>query len=508
HWMFDQTGLNPGDVIPGIVGSEIDRRDPNQPLPAHLSYTVLAESPYAASRGPTTQHTTIYQAPSGAWVFASGTLSWSWGLGRAGHTSPALKQMTRNLFDRFIAGDDDSGDSGSGDQPVSVRVRGVTGEELVRLYDENGLVITERQVTGTQWQTISATVLAGSRQLHVGFVNDAISSTGADRNLLVDAVTWERTGETVQAETVESRGVWNGTDCGVGYRNSEFLACNGWFRFPVPASDDNPETSDEPDDPDDPGTGTATVDIVVTARGTTGTETLELEVDGTVVDQWTPATTFAERRHVHTGPMPGLVRVLFTNDGRDAAGRDRNSIVQTVAVGDQVFNPIDARSKGVWNGTDCGIGFRQSTFLACNGWFEFIVEPSDPGDPGDPGDPPPTTRTFTARLRGTTGTELATIEVDGVVNGPYPVASIFTELTLDLPADGVTTIRVGFVNDAIVNGADRNLIVDRLTIDGSTYAAATLVARGVWDGTSCKVEKVHGTGYLACNGWVQLTLSG
>lgn len=26
--------------------------------------------------------------------------------------------------------------------------------------------------------------------------------------------------------------------------------------------------------------------------------------------------------------------------------------------------------------------------------------------------------------------------------------------------------------------------------------------------TECKVEKVHGTGYLACNGWVQLTLSG
>ncbi len=231
HWLFEGTGITTTDVIPGVVGSEIDNYDSRFPLPANSSYTLLAASPYTGVRGQQVQHTSIYQAPGGAWVFASGTLSWSFGLGRPGVTSPVIQRMTRNLFDRFL-----NGGSGSdpGDIAVVVRLRGSTGEERARLYTDTGQTVWE-QVVPSQWTTVSATVPTGARELYVGFVNDAVSALG-DRNLRVDSITWTGSGSIVQAESVESKGVWNGTDCAQGFRNSETLACNGWFKFPVPGN--------------------------------------------------------------------------------------------------------------------------------------------------------------------------------------------------------------------------------------------------------------------------------
>ncbi len=212
-----------------------------------------------------------------------------------------------------------------------------------------------------------------------------------------------------------------------------------------------------------------------------------------MVRQWTASTTNTTTAYTNNGPTAGTVRVVFTNDGRDGAGRDRNVIVESVAVGGQVFDPVDVRSRGIWNGVDCGEGFRQSRFLACNGWFEFLVEAA----------PQPTGR-FTVRLRGTTGSELASISVDGTEFGPYEVPSDWTEIELPLTGGSIATIRVNFLNDAFVNGQDRNLIVDWLSLNGQRFEAETLVARGVWDGSRCDVEKVHGSGYLACRGWVEL----
>jgi hypothetical protein len=53
---------------------------------------------------------TLYQASSGAWVFAAGTMQWSWGLDdynapglRASRLSPAAQQITRNILSLLAA---------------------------------------------------------------------------------------------------------------------------------------------------------------------------------------------------------------------------------------------------------------------------------------------------------------------------------------------------------------------------------------------------------------------
>jgi len=77
------------------------------PLPTSVAgtYQVLSQSPFTDSGTALTANSSIYQAPSGAWVFGAGTISWSWGLNDDGDgfVDPRIQQTTANLLNRFGA---------------------------------------------------------------------------------------------------------------------------------------------------------------------------------------------------------------------------------------------------------------------------------------------------------------------------------------------------------------------------------------------------------------------
>src|SRR5438046_1809455 len=105
-WVYAGTGLADGDSIPGIVGYEMDSSMSSVPLPTSVAgtYQVLSQSPFTDGGGPAmTANSSIYQAPSGAWVFGAGTTSWSWGLDLAGTVDPRIQRITANLLQRFGA---------------------------------------------------------------------------------------------------------------------------------------------------------------------------------------------------------------------------------------------------------------------------------------------------------------------------------------------------------------------------------------------------------------------
>ena len=105
HWIYSGTGLQEGDGIPGIVGYEVDSQQLDYPLPPTTNYTLLSHSPVIANDGTLNYaNSSIYQAPSGAWVFASGTISWSEGLDRVGIVDPRIQQITSNLLNTFLTG--------------------------------------------------------------------------------------------------------------------------------------------------------------------------------------------------------------------------------------------------------------------------------------------------------------------------------------------------------------------------------------------------------------------
>lgn len=106
HWVFKGTGLSNGDRIPGIMGYEVDQMAPESPF----GTVRLAHSPFIRRNGTLNfADTTVYEAPSGAIVFATGTIQWSWGLddynvpeSRTSRASAAVERITRNVLARFI----------------------------------------------------------------------------------------------------------------------------------------------------------------------------------------------------------------------------------------------------------------------------------------------------------------------------------------------------------------------------------------------------------------------
>lgn len=105
HWVYGATGLRYGERLPGLLGYEVDRVFGQGPE----GVEVVARSPYVRTDNGATgwSDMTCYRAPSGAYVFATGSIQWSWGLDafndgrRTSRHHPAAEQITRNVLDRF-----------------------------------------------------------------------------------------------------------------------------------------------------------------------------------------------------------------------------------------------------------------------------------------------------------------------------------------------------------------------------------------------------------------------
>lgn len=111
NWVYAGTGFKDGDSVPGVTGYEADRQVSTYPLPNTVpgTYVLLSHSPYNASGTSDYQNASIYQAPSGGWVFASGTVNWANTLDSFSPSGTAivdtrLQQVTANVLNRFISG--------------------------------------------------------------------------------------------------------------------------------------------------------------------------------------------------------------------------------------------------------------------------------------------------------------------------------------------------------------------------------------------------------------------
>jgi hypothetical protein len=108
NWVYAGTGFKDGDSVPGIVGYEADRSFSTYPQPSAASgtYTLLSRSPFTSDGGTSDySNSSIYQAPSGAWVFGAGTMGWSWALDNYGGRNlvdSRIQQATTNIFNQFL----------------------------------------------------------------------------------------------------------------------------------------------------------------------------------------------------------------------------------------------------------------------------------------------------------------------------------------------------------------------------------------------------------------------
>jgi hypothetical protein len=109
HWAFANTGLVNGSKLEGLLGYEVDCLAGNAPD----GLRVLAASPAKNLHDPSrigVANMAAYVAPSGAEVFATGSIQWSWGLDdfnapdlRASRLSRAAAKITHNVLEGFGA---------------------------------------------------------------------------------------------------------------------------------------------------------------------------------------------------------------------------------------------------------------------------------------------------------------------------------------------------------------------------------------------------------------------
>ncbi len=107
NWVYAGTGFVNGSSVPGIVGYEYDKVWNNGSTPAGL--TVLSNSPVVGcceGSGSSVSNSSLYTAASGARVFGSGTIQWSWGLDNysANYVNAGIQRATANILNNFISG--------------------------------------------------------------------------------------------------------------------------------------------------------------------------------------------------------------------------------------------------------------------------------------------------------------------------------------------------------------------------------------------------------------------
>src|SRR5262245_3252279 len=105
HWIIQDTGLERGAHLPGLLGYEVDGLSDSSPP----NVVVITRSPV----GHTFASSTLYEASSGALVFNAGSMQWIWGLDdynaphlRKSVLNHAIQQMTRNILARFTRSED------------------------------------------------------------------------------------------------------------------------------------------------------------------------------------------------------------------------------------------------------------------------------------------------------------------------------------------------------------------------------------------------------------------
>jgi hypothetical protein len=103
-WVFAETGLSKGSKLPGLLGYEVDAMNEHTPA----GTIRLGHSPFVDADSGNTRYSdmTVY-AKGNAWVFATGSIQWAWGLdnwnsgNRGVRLSAAAQQITRNVLRKF-----------------------------------------------------------------------------------------------------------------------------------------------------------------------------------------------------------------------------------------------------------------------------------------------------------------------------------------------------------------------------------------------------------------------
>ena len=237
--------------------------------------------------------------------------------------------------------------------------------------------------------------------------------------------------------------------------------------------------------------------VQIDASGTVGDEAFDLLIDGLVAASFVLDGTQQQTFTIDTPDSftADDIRIEFTNDLFDPANDiDRNLIVDKITVDAEVFETESpfTFSTGSYSVIGLEPGNWRTEYLHTNGYFQYsTLAPS----------------TIQVVATGSTGDEQFNVEVNGEIVAAFEVSADFETFTVDSELNIDPTrdvVRVRFTNDLLAPGIDRNLIVDKIIVDGIEFEseAATTYSTGTWVGEGIPHEgflnrnTLHVTGYF------------
>lgn len=216
--------------------------------------------------------------------------------------------------------------------------------------------------------------------------------------------------------------------------------------------------------------------IVIYAAGSSALSiypTMTLSINNQLVKTWQNISSQPDKKpyqaytfQTNQSLTGAKIQVGFSNDYY-APFQDRNLFVDRIEVDGQSY---ETESPSVLS-TSCSEGIKLSEALYCNGYVEYTL-PLQPGTAqsvitiyaaGDAADA--VYPTMQLQLDGEPVYSWVAINADPA-RKPYKAYTYIANRTVN-PVE----VRVAFTNDAVINGHDRNLFIDKMIMDGITYEA-------------------------------------
>ncbi len=226
----------------------------------------------------------------------------------------------------------------------------------------------------------------------------------------------------------------------------------------------------EPPTPN-PGTG----NVTVRARGTSGSEQIEVRYNDTRVGNLITLSTSFQEYKVQVDNPTGNFKVAFINDTGE-----RDVVLDRLRVGSEQKEAEEQEvNTASWTSSGCGTGTLTQN-MYCNGYIDF-------GNFGDSGDTN-TGGSIVIRAKGDCGIEDMELRVDGeTVKTWTNIATSFTDYTYN-GFSGLGQLSVHFTNNdnQEASCADKNLEVDWINVCGTTYQTETQATK---TSTCCAASK-------------------
>ncbi|WP_299895177.1 cellulase family glycosylhydrolase [uncultured Aquimarina sp.] len=210
--------------------------------------------------------------------------------------------------------------------------------------------------------------------------------------------------------------------------------------------------------------------ITIRAKGSCGSETMILEVNGVNVKTWANIGTTAQD-YQYNDYSGGTVKVKFTNDGL-SNGCDKNIFVDYVLLQGVTYQTEDYASR-----TGCG----DQQWLWCNGNFDFGTF-SNGTDEQQNG-------IIEVGAKGNCGGEKIQLLLDGKKVSEWSLTTNISVYTFQGYSNN-ENIKIAFVNDGNSNSCDKNAYVDWIKVCENRYQTESIATR-----TGCGNSE-----WLFCNG--------